>query len=173
MTRSLYILFVVLFLSSCIGKVEKTNQPIQPKSVKPIKNPETRVSQWDLDVEKIRNWVAQKGYDMKPTSQGIYYMITKEGVGVAHPDPKAKVTAHYEGTLLDGTKFDSSYDNGQPFTTKLTQVIKGWQIAIPLLKKGGKGKFVIPSTLAYKGRAMGNIPAHSILVFDIELVDFE
>lgn len=173
MAKTLYILFVTLFIFSCIEKVEKSNQPIQPKSVMPIENPETHVSQWDLDVQEIRNWVAQKGYDMKPTSQGIYYMITKEGVGVAHPDSKTKVTAHYEGTLLDGTKFDSSYDKGKPFSTKLTQVIKGWQIAIPLLKKGGKGKFVIPSTLAYKGRAMGNIPAHSILVFDIELMDFE
>ena len=75
---------------------------------------------------------------------------------------------------MDGTQFDSSYDRGAPLEFKLGQVIKGWQEAIKLLKKGGKGTFLIPSHLAYGERGAGSaIPPNAVLVFDIELVDFE
>ncbi len=170
MKKILYILVLLVF-SSCIGEIKKPNQPKQ--SVTPQRPKVKRNSQWDQDVEKIRTWVAEKGFDMTPTSQGIYYKIEKEGVGVAHPMAGTKVTVNYRGTLLDGTEFDSSYDQGQPLTAKLTRLIMGWQFAVPLLKKGGKGKFVIPSTLAYGQNARHKIPANSILVFDIELIDFE
>ena len=74
----------------------------------------------------------------KVTESGIYYVMTQKGEGAASPDTKSTVEAHYKGTLLDGTQFDSSYDRGQPLKFKLQGVIKGWQEAIPMLKKGGK-----------------------------------
>jgi FKBP-type peptidyl-prolyl cis-trans isomerase len=99
--------------------------------------------------------------------------MEKEGDGAGHPDKNSKITAHYHGTLLDGSVFDSSVDRGEPFKFELNRVIKGWQEAIPLLSKGGKGKFLIPSELAYGSRAAGkDIPANSVLIFDIELIDF-
>ena len=107
------------------------------------------------------------------TESGIYYVIEKEGTG-DHPTATSKIQAHYTGTLLDGTKFDSSVDRGQPLNFQLNGVIKGWGEGIPLLKKGGKGTFYIPSSLAYGPRAVGrSIPANSILAFDIELIDFQ
>ena len=103
------------------------------------------------------------------TASGIYYVMEKEGEG-AHPTPADNITAHYHGTLLDGTVFDSSVDRGQPFKFQLGRVIKGWQEAMGMMKPGGKGKFVIPSDLAYGERGAGaSIPPNSPLVFDIEL----
>ena len=126
--------------------------------------------------EKDKNLILQYAIDsllnVKSTASGIYYIMEKEGDGKAHPTMKNTITAHYHGTLLDGTIFDSSVDRGEPFTFQLNRVIPGWQEAIPMLTKGGKGKFIIPSGMAYKSRAVGKIPANSVLVFDIELIDF-
>ena len=82
------------------------------------------------------------------------------------------VTAHYSGTLADGTKFDSSYDRGQPFSFILGggMVIKGWDIGLVGMKIAGKRKLIIPPDLGYGPRANGPIPANSTLFFDIELV---
>lgn len=122
--------------------------------------------------ETIKKYLTEKGISAASTASGIWYVITEQGEG-AQPTKNATVTAHYKGTLLNGQKFDSSYDRNQPFTTPLNRVVRGWQEAIPLLKKGGKGTFYIPSALAYGERAAGTIPANSILVFEIELIDFQ
>jgi len=75
---------------------------------------------------------------------------------------------------LNGQKFDSSYDRGQPLEFGLNQVIPGWQQAIPLLQKGGKGTFYIPSGLAYGTRGAGGaIPPNAVLIFEVELIDFK
>jgi len=105
------------------------------------------------------------------TPSGIYYIMEKEGEG-AHPTPADNITAHYHGTLLNGNVFDSSVERGVPFKFQLGRVIKGWQEAMGMMKPGGKGKFVIPSALAYGERGAGaSIPPNSPLVFDIELLD--
>jgi len=135
-----------------------------------VENP---TSQADKDKNLIIQYALDNKLDAKSTPSGIYYVIEKEGEGDAHPDMNSMVKAHYHGSLLDGTVFDSSVDKGRPFDFQLRGVVRGWQEAIPMLKKGGKGKFMIPSALAYGGRAVGNkIPANSVLVFDIELLDF-
>jgi FKBP-type peptidyl-prolyl cis-trans isomerase len=106
------------------------------------------------------------------TASGLKYKITEKGKG-----PKAvvgaNVSVHYVGTLLDGTKFDSSRDRGQPFNFKLGEgrVIKGWDEGIALLNVGDKAIFTIPSTLGYGPNAMGKIPANATLIFEVELVD--
>ena len=103
------------------------------------------------------------------------FIITEEGDGV-NPPVGSKVKVHYSGTLLDGTKFDSSYDRGEPFTFELGvgQVIKGWDEGIALLSKGSKGVLYIPSTLAYGSNGAGGIiPPNAVLIFEVELVDFE
>ena len=86
-----------------------------------------------------------------------------------------KVTVHYTGWLLDGTKFDSSLDRGQPFTFNLDvgDVIEGWDRGVRGMQTGGIRKLTIPSELAYGDRAVGGglIPANSTLVFEIELLD--
>jgi len=110
----------------------------------------------------------------KKTSSGLSYKIEKKGSG---PNAKAGdiVSVHYTGLLTDGTKFDSSLDRGEPIEFPLGQgrVIKGWDEGISLLNIGAKATFIIPPNLAYGNRAMGPIPANSILIFEVELVDIK
>ena len=82
------------------------------------------------------------------------------------------VKVNYVGTLLDGTKFDSSYDRNQPFefTIGAGQVIQGWEVGVSGMKIGGKRKLIIPPQFGYGEQAMGKIPANSVLVFEIELL---
>jgi FKBP-type peptidyl-prolyl cis-trans isomerase len=82
------------------------------------------------------------------------------------------VTVHYTGTLIDGSKFDSSLDRGQPFQFVLGagQVIQGWEQGFTGMKVGGKRSLMIPANMAYGDRAIGIIPANSTLLFDVELL---
>ncbi len=86
-----------------------------------------------------------------------------------------KVTVHYTGTLTDGTKFDSSYDHGAPFTFTLGagEVISGWDKGLLGLKVGGQRRLTIPPSLGYGNQAVGPIPANSILIFEVELLAVE
>jgi FKBP-type peptidyl-prolyl cis-trans isomerase FklB len=106
------------------------------------------------------------------TASGLQYEILKEGDG-AHPTADDKVIAHYKGTLLDGTVFDSSYDRGEPATFPVKGVIQGWQEVLPMMKEGGKWHVVIPANLAYGPRGAGQgspIGPNETLEFDIELI---
>jgi peptidylprolyl isomerase len=82
------------------------------------------------------------------------------------------VTVHYLGTLVNGTKFDSSYDRNQPFTFRIGagQVIAGWEQGVPGMRVGGKRRLTVPPSLGYGSQAQGSIPPNSTLVFDIELL---
>lgn len=106
-----------------------------------------------------------------PSSTGLYYIQTKKGSG-SKPETGMKVKVHYNGTFLDGTKFDSSYDRGEPyeFTLGKGQVIKGWDEGIANMQKGEKGVLIVPSEMAY-GAGRRGIPPYSTLVFEVELVD--
>lgn len=124
------------------------------------------------EIAKIKN----KYPDALSTESGLHYTVTKEGTGDATPKVGDSVTAHYKGTLLNGVKFDSSYDRGDPFVFQvgLGRVIKGWDEAFLAMKKGEKRTLIIPSELGYGSRgAGGSIPANATLLFDVELLDFE
>lgn len=111
---------------------------------------------------------AQKG--VITTGSGLQYMVLRPGSG-AHPTPSSTVRVNYEGKLLDGTVFDSSYKRGQPAEFPLTGVIAGWTEGIPLMTVGSKYRFWIPSELAYGERGSpGSIPPNSTLTFDVELL---
>lgn len=104
---------------------------------------------------------------------GLQYEILKSGDG---PKPKAtdKVKVHYHGTLIDGTKFDSSVDRGEPISFALNQVIKGWTEVVQLMPVGSKWRVFIPYDLAYGERAAGpTILPYSALIFEIELLGIE
>lgn len=85
------------------------------------------------------------------------------------------VVMNYKGMLKDGTQFDSSYDRGEPFTTKIGtgQVIQGWDLGIPGMKVGGKRKLTIPPELGYGSASIGSIPANSTLIFEVELLEIK
>lgn len=107
------------------------------------------------------------------TASGLQYEILKEGEGEEKPNSKTIVTCHYEGRLINGKIFDSSYKRGQTASFPLNRVIPGWTEGLQLMNKGSKYRFYIPSDLGYGNRAMGrDIPANSTLIFDVELIDF-
>lgn len=103
------------------------------------------------------------------TESGLQYVIENEGTGVA-PGPKDTVEVNYEGRLLDGTVFDSSYERGETTTFPLNRVIKGWGEGLTYIKEGGKIRLFIPSDLGYGQRGTGPIPGNSVLIFDVELI---
>lgn len=100
---------------------------------------------------------------------GIQYEVLKEGEG-KQPKPNSMIKAHYRGCLLNGNEFDSSYKRNQPFTARLTQLIKGWQEVIPMMKEGSTWRLWIPSDLAYGDNGTGGIPGGATLQFDVELL---
>lgn len=102
---------------------------------------------------------------------GLQYEVIKEGDESRHATKADRVMCHYEGTLIDGTMFDSSVKRGEPATFGVTQVIPGWVEALQLMPEGAKWKLYIPSDLAYGAQGAGqSIPPHSTLVFEVELL---
>ena len=122
------------------------------------------------DMEKIEGYLADNNLTATSTPSGLYYIITQEGSG-GHPNLQSTVTVKYKGYRLNGMVFDETTGNNTA-TFPLKNLILGWQEGIPLLKKGGKGTFFVPSNLGYGAQSVGDIPANSVLIFDIELVDF-
>ena len=101
---------------------------------------------------------------------GLQYQVLKEGNG-KKPSATDQVKCHYEGTLIDGTIFDSSYQRNEPATFGLNQVIAGWTEGVQLMSEGAKYRFFIPYNLAYGERGAGaQIPPFAALVFDVELL---
>lgn len=104
------------------------------------------------------------------TEGGAVVIPLKEGTG-ASPGPQDKVKVHYTGTLVNGTKFDDSRERKQPAEFSLQGVVPCWTQALQKMKVGGRAKVVCPSELAYGAQARPNIPANSVLNFDIELIE--
>lgn len=101
---------------------------------------------------------------------GLQFQVLKEGNG-KKPSATDQVKCHYEGTLIDGTIFDSSYQRNEPATFGLNQVIAGWTEGVQLMSEGAKYRFFIPYNLAYGERGAGaQIPPFAALVFDVELL---
>ena len=104
------------------------------------------------------------------TASGLQYQVLQEGNG-KQPKATDSVTCHYEGSLIDGTVFDSSYKRGEPATFGLQQVIAGWTEGLQLMKEGAKFRFFIPYMLGYGASGAGqSIPPYATLIFDVELI---
>lgn len=109
--------------------------------------------------------------NVKELPEGLQYEVIKEGNG-PQPSINDRIKAHYKGALLDGKEFDSSFKRNQPFSAPLRSLIKGWQIAIPLMKEGSHWRLWIPSDLAYGDRGAGaDIPGGATLMFEVELLE--
>ncbi len=122
--------------------------------------------------EAMDKVLKEKYANAQTTPSGLKYIIQTPGTGEA-PKPNSTVTVHYVGTFLDGTKFDSSVDRGQPATFPLDRVISGWTEGLQLLKPGGKITLVIPPNLAYGEAGRPGIPPSSWLAFEVELISVE
>ena len=104
------------------------------------------------------------------TASGLQYRILREGSG-RRPGARETVEVHYEGSLINGKIFDSSYDRGKSISFALNRVIAGWTEGLQLMKEGAKYEFVIPASLGYGARGSGgSIPPHATLIFVVELL---
>ena len=115
----------------------------------------------------IEDYLAEKNLTAQKTDDGLYYIIDVPGNEIK-PKLNSDVKVIYKGYLTNGTVFD---EKTTAIEFNLSQVIAGWTRGIPLFGEGGKGKLIIPPSLGYGDTENGTIPANSILVFDIELVD--
>lgn len=125
-----------------------------------------------VEADSIDAYLQAQGIAATTTESGLRYVITQPGTG---PNAAAgdQVTVHYHLKSFDGATIQNSQDAGQPFdfTLGVGQVIPGWDEGITYINKGGKATLYIPSPLAYGSRPRPGIPANSILVFDVEVVD--
>lgn len=125
------------------------------------------------EISNLKSWLDANSLPYTQHSSGVFYKVNAQGSG-ATPGVCSGVTVKYVGRLQNGTGFDSSYKNypsGITFT--LGELIPGWQIGIPLVQKGGSIILYVPPSLGYGSRANGAIPANSVLVFNIDLVDVQ
>lgn len=124
-------------------------------------------------IEEGEKFLAEnkKREGVKVTSSGLQYEVLQMGTGI-RPSDTSTVKVHYEGFLVNGKKFDSSRDRGEPISFPLNQVIKGWTEGVQLMPVGSRFKFFIPYTLGYGEQgAGGSIPGGAALIFDVELLD--
>lgn len=125
------------------------------------------------NIEKGKNFLIEnaKRAGVVTLASGLQYEVIAEGNG-KKPLSTDSVKCHYEGTLIDGTLFDSSVKRGEPAVFGVNQVIKGWVEALQLMSEGSKWRLFIPSELAYGAQQAGEmIPPHSTLIFDVELIE--
>jgi FKBP-type peptidyl-prolyl cis-trans isomerase FklB len=115
----------------------------------------------------------KKKEGVKTLASGLQYKVIQEGTGKT-PKATDKVSTHYQGTLIDGTEFDSSYKRGEPATFPVNGVIPGWTEALQLMKVGAKWQLFVPSNLAYGERGAGPIIGpNAVLIFTVELLSIK
>lgn len=147
----LFLLFVSVAFAAC-----KKSDPYDPEK------------QLQKEEELIKKYLTANNIVAQRHSTGVYYVITQPGTGTVTYTTATKVKVTYKLSLLGGQVIPQPTD---PVELTLGGVIAGWQIGIPLIQKGGKIRLFVPSVYAYGPQAQGSIPAHSILDFDIDLLD--
>lgn len=177
--------FIKLVSVKTKDQMQKEQQAAFMKQMKEqqAKQKAAEALQLKKDDKTLKAYFTKKNITPLKTASGLYYTVREEGKGEV-PVAGDEITMNYTGTLLDGTKFDSNVDSAfqhvQPFNFTLGRgaVIKGWDEGVALLKTGSQATFYIPSTLAYGQQSRPGspankkgIPANSILLFDVELVN--
>jgi len=124
-------------------------------------------------IEAARKWLADNAAaeGVVTTPSGLQYKVLQEGTG-STPGPEEMVRVHYSGKTIDGNKFDSSYDRGEPAQFRVNNVIRGWVEGLQLMKEGSRMMLYIPYDLAYGERGAGNvIKPFETLIFEVELLE--
>jgi peptidylprolyl isomerase len=160
----------IFFLSN--QKVPNTNGTNLTPTIYPTEAPQPTTSTPAIINQQEQASSGANMGDVTTTADGLQIQDLTVGTGQEAKSGDT-VTVNYLGTLTNGTKFDSSYDRNQPFTTQIGvgQVIKGWDEGIVGMKVGGKRKLIIPPSLGYGSQAMGSIPPNSTLIFGVELLN--
>ncbi|CAG8998873.1 MAG: FKBP-type peptidyl-prolyl cis-trans isomerase FkpA [Candidatus Celerinatantimonas neptuna] len=150
-------------------QITQSLQKMQAQMTKLVKDKEAKDAKAAKEAgEKFLKENAKKD-GVITTKSGLEYKVLRKGKGL-RPKADDTVTVNYKGTLIDGKKFDSSYDRGKPITFPLDRVIPGWSEGVQLMHVGAKYKFFIPAKLAYGDTKAGPIPANSTLIFEVELL---
>jgi len=139
--------------------------------------PANSVIIYELELLEIDNriqdvmdaYIADNSLTASETREGLFYVLNEEG-GDQKPSINSSISLNYIGRFTDGDIFDQN--GGMPVTFALSNLIRGWQIGIPLMGRGGVGTFIVPPQLGYGQGGRSGIPGNSVLVFDIELLDF-
>lgn len=124
------------------------------------------------NLEKGQAFLVENGKkeNIKTTKSGLQYEVLKTGTG-KKPKANDNVKVNYDGKLIDGTVFDSSYQRGEPVVFPLDQVITGWTEGLQLMKEGAKYRFYVPAELAYGEAGIPNIEPNSVLIFEVDLLE--
>ncbi|MGI8951051.1 MAG: FKBP-type peptidyl-prolyl cis-trans isomerase [Chitinophagaceae bacterium] len=152
MKKIFFIIIASLFFASCL-KTQQGCQPLKPES----------------EASQINAYCTANNITPTIDPSGIYYQIINSGMGAA-PTLNSKITISYIAKFTSDAAVDSSIT---PYTNYLKNLIPGWQIALPLIKKGGRIKMVVPSSLAYGCTGYQNVPPNAILYFDVFLLDVQ
>lgn len=128
-------------------------------------------SQNEKDDAVLKKYISDHQLNAIAEPNGLYYVETQTGTG-GSPTVSSTVWVNYTGYYTNGTIFDQSV-SGTPVRLSLSGTIPGWQEGIPLMKKGGKAKLLVPSLLGYGAYGSGSIPGNTCLIFDVELVNFQ
>lgn len=168
------------FLQFQIGLVDIKSEEETMSKLEALRSKMTSESKADADrrmneePEVIKEYITRKEIKVAPTASGLYYIETEKGNG-----PKVKkgqlVTMQYTGYLINGKKFDSSLDHGQPFSFTLGkgEVIGGWEEGVSMMNVGSSATFIIPSVLGYGSNGSGPIPPFAPLIFEVQLMKAE
>ena len=149
-----------------VATIDELKKSMQRKQI------DQRRAASDANLKKGQEFLASnaKKAGVKSLKGGIQYKVITEGKGTS-PSETDQITAHYRGSLIDGTEFDSSYSRGKPFQFTMNSVIKGWGVALKEMKVGSKWEVYIPADMAYGKRGAGQaIGPNETLVFTIELI---
>ncbi|HQQ93492.1 MAG TPA: FKBP-type peptidyl-prolyl cis-trans isomerase [Bacteroidia bacterium] len=159
-----------------VFKLKEITPKAQVEAMRKKQMEEREVMMKDFQAKEqpaIEKYLIDNKITVKPSASGLYYMESKKGSG-DFPKASDVVKVHYTGMLLDGTIFDSSVERGEPAEFPLNGVIPGWTEGLQLMKKGGKAKLLLPSSIAYGPNGAGErIPPYSPLLFEVELLDIK
>ncbi|MBM6551071.1 FKBP-type peptidyl-prolyl cis-trans isomerase [Marinomonas ostreistagni] len=152
--------------------IQATVQAFQMKQMQEAQAEQAKVA--EAAKAQSEAWLEEKADEdgVKVTDSGLMYKVIEEGDG-DKPAAEDTVTVNYEGKLVDGTVFDSSYERGEATTFPLNQVIPGWTEGVQLMSEGATYEFYIPSELAYGPGGTGPIGPNAALQFKVELIDIE
>lgn len=128
-------------------------------------------TQTEKDIQIIQNYLTENNIQAIQDESGLFYSHIQEGDGLFSPAAGDTIIVKYAGYLTSGVFFDKTIGDATA-TFALDRLVQGWQFGLPLMKRGGKTVFLLPSELGYGSEKNGIIPANSVLIFEIELIDF-
>lgn len=173
LAKMFFALLVVMLLAACNREANNNFKNPDAADNTPVVTKAAETSVEQQYAEENQQWLVENGKQdgVKTTASGLQYVVKKEGDGKS-PTINDIVSVKYTGKLIDGTVFDSTEQNngGEPVTFPLAGVVKGWQEGLQLMKEGSEYTLFLPAALAYGEQPVGDIPANSTLVFDVELL---